>query len=457
MRARTPGALLLCALLVAAAYAQPPAAGQPTGTGRDPPKDKEKEPSKGPTKVPEPKWPTNIAGKGVQDWLKEVTDPDPSVREFALKTLPNFGPDARKPASKLLIARMTLEKDPGVRIAVFNTAATLGLEDADVKEAVRILALTANEGMPGGLSRLHAVQTLAMVGPKAEPAVSSLVGPPCLDPAYETRRSVANTLGRIGIDEVTGPNHKALGALSGTLAKDVCAAVRMEALQSLVLLGPPWAEKRPPDAKGPPKIDWKAASVVADNMRARLGTSKTKGPVEADKQLEIWCRVVLMRFDEKEINSQNLGAIAKHIDPKSELGPKLQGLAALALFGESAGKQIDAVVGVLDDSDPAVLSSALTTLASMGVEAKPALPELEKLEKRWETKREEKKKDPEFVKALVNLKPDEVKFVHANLPEEQVRKAVADTIEFIKKSKPGLPGGDRPMATAPAPGDAKKP
>jgi hypothetical protein len=342
-----------------------------------------------------------------------------------------------------------------VRITVFNTAATLGLEDADIKEAVRILALTANEGTPGGLSRLHAIQTLGLIGPKAEGAVSYLVGTPCLDPAYETRRSVANTLGRIGIDEVAGPNHKALGALSGTLAKDVSAAVRMEALQSLVILGPPWSDKMLPGAKGPPKIDWKAASVVADNMRARLGTSKTKGPVETDKQIEIWCRVVLMRFDEKEIGNQNLGAIARHIDPKSELGPKLQALAALALFGESAGKQIDSVVSVLDDLDPAVLSAALTTLASMGVEAKPAIPELEKVEKRWETKREDKKKDPEFQKLLANLKPDEIKFVHANLQEEQIRKAVADTIEFIKKSKPGLPGGDRP--TAPAPSDPKKP
>lgn len=431
---RLPPVVLLAGLMVATA------AGQTASSTPQP-----TEPPKGPTKPPEPKWPVELGGKDLAAWLKDVTDPDPAVREFALKTLPNFGPEnVRRAAGKLLLTRMTAEKDPGVRITVFNTVALIGFESAaDEKEAVRILAETASNSPPGSLSRLHAVQTLGLIGPRAEAAVSSLVGPPCTDPAYETRRSVANTLGRIAFNETTGPNVKALTALANTLARDVSAAVRMEALQSLVVLGPPWAGPAPPGGKTPPKINWDAGKAVADSMRARLGLGKGK-LLETDRQIEIWCRVVLMRFDEKEITEDNLRAIARHLDPKGELGPKLHALQALALFGEMAGSQVDAVVRMLDDDDPLVVNQTLTTLAAMGVRAQGAIPLLEKTEKKWAELRDKRLKDPDLQKTLVNLKPEEKERAVASLVEEQVRKGIADAIVWIKNSKPGLPGGMMP-------------
>jgi hypothetical protein len=463
MRARSPTALLLAGLLALTAYSPTPAAGQ----GKEPPKadpakDKDKEPPKGPTKLPEHRWPTNIGGKGLHDWLKDATEsPDPAVREFALRTLPNFGPDARKDCSKKLLARMTAEKDPGVRITVFNAAATIGLEDEDIKPAVQILGRIVDEGARGGLSRLHAVQTLGLIGPKAYPAVTHLCGVACDDPSYETRRSIAHTLGRVAFDESTGPNVKALSRLAGTFAKDESAAVRMEALQSLVILGPPW--QGPVKGKAVPVIDWKAAEYVADRMRARVGAAKAKEPVETDKQLEIWCRVVLMRFDPKELaNPGHMTAIANHIGSE-DLGPKLQALQALALFGEQAGGKIDDVMKALKvdepevktiaDFDPLVLTTALNTLGAMGVAAHGALPRLEAIEKKLALMRDEKVKSDDFKKLTVDLKPEQTKQVIASLNEEQLRTVVANTIEFIKKSKPGLPGGG---STGTAPGPVEK-
>jgi hypothetical protein len=455
MRARTAAAFLLSTFLAAAAYSPSPA-----GQGKDPPKDKE--PTKEPTKLPEIKWPTNIGGKGVKEWLKDATEnPDPAVREFSLKMLPNFGPDARKECSKKLVARMTAEKDPGVRITVFNTAATLGLEESEVKEAVRILGLTVDN--QGGLARLHAVQTLALIGPKAEGAVYMVAGRALEDPAYETRRSIANTLGRIGFDEVTGPNHKALMALAGILARDISAAVRMESLQSIVILGPPWEKPKGKGAPpGPPPIDWTSPTTVAvaDAMRVRIGAVKGKGAVETDKQIEIWCRVVLMRFDQKEAaNDAHLQAIAKNIEDP-EAGPQIQALQALALFGERAAVVIsdvvkairvdDPAVKTIADIDPTVFSTALAALASMGEKAKGVVSHLQKAEQKLEKMREERKKDPELQKLVANLKPDELKLVYASLQEEQLRMAVAETIKFINASKPGRPGPDPPAAPAPA-------
>lgn len=432
MRSRTPAALLLCGLLAAAA------------PGQTDPKGKDKEPPKEPTKLPEPKWPTEIGGKTLDMVLKDVTNPDPSVREYALKTLPGFGPDIRKACSKILLARMTAEKDPGVRLVVFDTAASLGLEDSELPDAVTVLGTVADTAAPGGLARLHAVQTLGLLGPKAEKAISPLTGLVVADPSYETRRSLANTLGRVGFNELSGPNQKVLTTLAGVLAKDVSAAVRMEALQSLVLLGPPWAAKKANDKAPQPPIDTKVAGIVAGHMKARIGNPKTKTPAqETDKQLEIWCRVVLMRFDPAEINEGHMDAIARHLDPKGELGPKLQALQGLALFGEAAGKKVDDVVKLLkDEVDPVVLNTTLGTLAAMGDKGKPAVPNLEEFDKRLVKLKEERMKEEGFKKLMASLKPEEIKVVLENLPEEQMRKQVTAVIKHIQEAKPASPSPD---------------
>jgi hypothetical protein len=226
----------------------------------------------------------------------------------------------------------------------------------------------------------------------------------------------------------------------------------MAALQSLVYLGPPWAG--PPPGKGlPGPTDWPACKTVVENMKSRLVVRKTLGIVETDKQIEIWCRVVLMRFDQKELASEDhLNEITKNLEPTSELGPKLQALQALVLFGERAGTQVDKVVPLLKDEDTFVLAAVLATLRSMGVKGDPAIPELENTEKFWSEKLEKRKKEEDYKKAVINLKPDEVKRVIESLTEEQMRLATANTIKYIKDSKPGKPGGDMAASAPPGPG-----
>jgi hypothetical protein len=218
-----------------------------------------------------------------------------------------------------------------------------------------------------------------------------------------------------------------------------------------VLLGPPWAEVRKANDKNPPKIDQTGADKVADNMRARLGVGGPKaapGGKEMDKQLEIWCRVVLMRFDTKEITPANLTAIGKHIDPNpnGELGPKLQALQALALFGEQAAPQLEAVAKVVNDDDPLVVATAMNCLGSMGVKAQGCIAELQKVEKKWEKKREdrmaENMKDKDFSKFYLRLEPKERDQIKESMQEEQTRKGVSETIKWLQASRPGKPGGD---------------
>ncbi len=458
MYSRVLAAFILSVLLAATVSSQPPvaAAGQPD------PKE-----SKGPTPLPTPKWPDKIGEKDIKSWVKDLTDPDPVIRQAALNTIPNFGPEvSKKEASKAILNRMRFpaegggggEPDPGVRITLYDAATLIGFLDAkDETEAIRLLGVSVDQGQKGGVARRHAVQALASIGPKAESAVHLVAGVALQDSSYETRQSIARCLGQIGQNTTKGPNVLALHRLADTLAKDISVAVRMEALQALVMLGPPWDSPKKEGAKGPPPINQKAADVVADAMRARLGITKSKViPIETDKQAEIWCRVVLMRFDPvKEINDDNLGAIAKHCAAKIP-GPRVQALQALGIFGEQAGSKVDAVVGVLDDDDLQVLQTGLATLASMGVKAQGAIPELEKMEKKWAKLQQEKLgeylKDKKFFEAYDKMKPEEKQQVVTTMPQEQIRLTIVNAIKWIKDSKPGMPGGE---VAIPAPPEKK--
>src|SRR5439155_7177397 len=107
-----------------------------------------------------PTWPTEIAGRDAKAYVKDLFDLDPSVREIALRVLPNFGPPVKKATtpdgkitiSKALLARMNpaLERDPGVRLAAYVAASLIGFEDeADIKEAIRLLAITVDQAPRG--------------------------------------------------------------------------------------------------------------------------------------------------------------------------------------------------------------------------------------------------------------------------------------------------------------------
>ena len=397
-------ALLLAGLIAVAVNALPPAGAQP----KKEPEKKEPEKKEQP-KQPEIKWPTEINGKDIKAIMKDMEDPDPTVREFAVQVLPNFGPPAQKgAASKLLLKRMTTEPDPSVKMAVYNSVGLVHFEDtADVKTAVRILSEVVDQGQRGGLSRLRAIQALAMLGPKAEGGITALTGTAITDPSYQTRQSIANALGRVGFNEETGPNMKAMRALAGPLAKDSSAAVRTEALQALMLLGPPWAGVMKAGAKQPPPIDTKNAEVITTFMRERIGDPKTKKPtLEKDKQVEIWARLVLMRFDPTEVNDVNLDAFAAYLSG-NDIGVKLQALQAIGLLGESAAKKINSVVGVLNDKGlpRAVTVTTINVLMAMGAGAKPAVPDLRKMAAETKAaaakkKDAEKAADEELVKLI---------------------------------------------------------
>src|SRR5205085_1729350 len=93
-RLALPAALLMAAL----AAAQPTPQQPPTAGTQTPPQPGL--PAVGAPKAPE--WPKMIGGRSAADWVAEFHNPDPTLRENAVKVLPAFGPDVRKVALKPL-------------------------------------------------------------------------------------------------------------------------------------------------------------------------------------------------------------------------------------------------------------------------------------------------------------------------------------------------------------------
>jgi len=405
---------------------RPPMPMAPQPTPKDPPSGFVPPPM--PEKQPEKKdpdkpfeWPTSIYGRPLAEYIKDADDPDPAIREQALRTIPNFGPAGRTAATKVIIKRMNgvYEKDPGVRAAAFEAIGSFALlsqdgsleSEADTTEAIRLLIATIEaQGSAGSGTRLHAVNTLASFGQRAATAIPSLVSlnmtKPDFERAYETRRAVATTLGNISFIKDVGPSPRSLHCLTEVLIHDPSAAVRLAAYQSLVLLGPPYLPPGPPPAAGGKpvmKVDEKAIEVHAKAIKSRLapykavpGTKEREpvtGLMERDRQVEIFARLALMRLDVKEINDENLNGIGKYVTQPGDSGPKLQALQALGLMNEFASRKINDVCKALEDEDPNVASSAVMTLVAMGKEAKPAIEFLEKLKKRGSKKGDKDAKD----------------------------------------------------------------
>jgi hypothetical protein len=382
-----------------------------------PPPDKPKEsepppPPKDPEKPAD--WPTSLYGRPMSEWIKDISDSDPAIREMALRTLPGFGPNAREPATKAVLFHMQVakERDPGVRAAAFEAVAALvrygkdgGLDkESDTSDAIRILYTAADEGKG---TRLHAVNTLAAFGPKAEVAIPFLVGQNMteFEQAYQTRQAIATTLGAIAFNKDKGPNQKALHCLTDVLIKDKSAAVRLAAYQSIVTLGPPYL---PPKAvaagtaKPAMEVDEKAVAGYVRSIKNRLlpykaepGTNDREsatGLVERNPQVEIFARLALMRLDVKEHTDDNMNGIVKYLQGQPAT-VKIQALSALSFMGDLAARRLSEVCRVLEDEDPDVATAAVSTIVSMGKEAKPAIEFLEKLKNRGSKEGEKDPKD----------------------------------------------------------------
>jgi len=294
-------------------------------------------------------------GKSIDQWIKEIDDHDPFVREQAIRVVMQFGPAAKK-AIPALLRQLSTTNDLSPRT---NAIIALGIvttsDPAQLKDVVEALDRMLNSNQ--GIIRYQAAMSLARIGPASRAAIANLARVVADRESWEIRFAAANALGVAGKDEQNGPDLRALKALIDR-TDDVSKEVRLEALQSLINLGPPTS---PQDV-------------------AQIKTLlERKVKADKDKSVAIWARVALMRMDAASVNDANLTAIAKLIKG-SDLATSIQAARALGVVGmESKGKVPD-LIEALQSPEPLLVVEAAWALGRIGKAADKALPSLKTLQ-----------------------------------------------------------------------------
>jgi HEAT repeat protein len=400
----------------------PPA--PPTGPGPMPPKpaDPPAKPADPPPTNTEPEtpkpmtpekvtYPDKVAGRDLKGWLKELeytgggpVQKDDQVRETAVKMIPSFGPDARKPAVRPLINAIQADPDPGVQIAAITVVSSMGFDMRDeVRPVIAVLQNKLGLAGSGNMVKMYCVRSLASFGPDATTAIKYLKDS-CLDPSWETRKEVAIALSLIGAAPADdkgnpkkgkdghpiGPNVDAINILLDYQLLDRSVNVRLEAAKSLLALGP-LSIKDPLEYIEKTKKPLEAID-KAVRFEGGKGPKTNARGATPDRGMYVWVLLLQVMYDDRQANA-NLLELARLV--KEPDGPKADEvrLFALQALGVGGGllqnptlekgtveKVVKAVADALAyEHEPVLQYTALQTLAMIGKTADPALPAVEKV------------------------------------------------------------------------------
>jgi HEAT repeat protein len=336
-----------------------------------------------------------IGGKTLDLWLKDLKSSDPGVYENAIRTIPFFGSRA-KLAVPIVLAKVKSTRayalDTSVKVNSAIFLGIIGLEDEkDLHDAVKGLHHFLDDSQ--AIVRFHSALALGRIGSgvnetgaEGKLALKKLVSRLGDTSTWEIRKACAGALARVAMppNKNTTPDPVVIYQLRRRLTSvENCAQVRMEAAQTLVMLGPP----RKPDDR----------SDLIQTLRRAADNKKE------DTVVRIWANVGIMRMagmDKKRVAF--IGDLLDH----DILGIRCQASRALSIMGSDAKTQVNKLRAALKDKDTLMLNWVLIALANMGSSARGALPSLEEL-----GKKADKNKD------------------------KVLAKAVAETIKMIKKGK----------------------
>src|SRR6516225_5877902 len=117
------------------------------------------------------KSPDTIGGKYLKDWIKEISSPDPSRRENAIRTVVLFGAYASQEALPALMERIERDNDTSPRVnAIMALGAIEFTTDKDIQKAVDVLRRrVVATGESQNIIRFQAALILGRFGEKARP------------------------------------------------------------------------------------------------------------------------------------------------------------------------------------------------------------------------------------------------------------------------------------------------
>jgi HEAT repeat protein len=314
-------------------------------------KDKEKPPEKKTTI-------TEIGGKSIQQWIKEIPSKDRSKGENAIRTVLMFHPDQAYEAVPVIMAelkRKDIILDISIRVnAVIALGVILGgTNEPDTKvihDAVTLLIRFLDDGQ--AIVKYRAAQALARLGNEAKPALPKLIALSRDTSTWENRQAATAAIGLIARHEKQVPSDDVFNALLKRLG-DSSSQVRLAAIQSLTWVGSPGNAKQ-------------QARLVKDLEK---NTSNDKDPT-----VRIWVHMAIMSI-ERKIQKKHLNEIIKFLNPKTELPARIQVCQSLATIGPDAANKetVQVLCDALKDPEPSVVYWSMFALARFGKHAQAAV------------------------------------------------------------------------------------
>jgi HEAT repeat protein len=283
----------------------------------------------------------SVGGKTFHQWTDDLKNPDPSVREEAIRALVRFGHDTPR-AIPLLIDRLQ-DNDSSPRV---KAAIALGMIDVPKEDVPKVvLALSQRLSLPDSQSavRYYAAVSLNNFGEDARYGQVGLVRG-VTDPAtWEIRHACVSALRVAGRDANGGPNVSVERALIQAL-HDPTYRVRLEAILAIGALGKP--------------EDSSLFASVARGLEERL--------TDRDHAVKIWAHVALMALS--DVTDKSLKVVIKYLkdpDPKVRI-EAARGLGAIGSKLKAKTTMVEpALIAALEDKEVTVIGAAAKALAEL--------------------------------------------------------------------------------------------
>lgn len=295
-----------------------------------------------------PSYTREVGGRPLSEWMTDLKNIDPSVRERALRAIPLFGPPASQ-AVPIILDRC-LDRDASPRVRAIGALGMMEIADKDLPKVIETIAKRISDD-PQSAIKYQAMMTLSRFDiDQGKPAIPALVRMAEDPTTWETRKLAVSLLGKYGYDAMRGPDVRCLKAMVGAL-KDPSMAVRQEAVYGLAVLG------RPFDPAMAQSVE-KALNTMTENK---------------DKGISIWAHVGMMNLTRAD--STHLKPIMKSLKDKD---PQVRMLAvrAMGTLGKLALFGLPELIETLEDKEAEVQYTTIWAIAAMGSSADKAVPPL---------------------------------------------------------------------------------
>ncbi|MHB1421702.1 MAG: HEAT repeat domain-containing protein [Gemmataceae bacterium] len=301
-----------------------------------------------------------VGGKSLEEWRKDLTHPDPSIRASAIVAIVNFQ-QASEAVADIVKRLQDTDADPRVKAAL--ALRMIQVMPTDRLRVVQALGHVISRD-PQSVIRYEAAATLRtrflpldFKVKEERDVLQDLVAGLSNTTTYALRDICIDALIYAGVDPKTGPDPRVTDALllRANLLYESTTQVRLRAIMALGVMG------RPQDPKK-----------LADVIRIlKLSTNYNS----SHPQIRIWSHVAIIALGETA-NKKELDTIAGYLKNR-EAAIKVQAVLALGALEEKAEGYVGDICALIkNEKDNSVREAAARSLGNMKTKGEKVLNSL---------------------------------------------------------------------------------